>query len=276
MRRVLSLTLAFLWSSVPATVAQERAPTTTPSGSASVTVRDWHSIVVEESDQEGKDPGPARPTRRAKAAVPKTTYVYWDVEWFGATDFCLRRRSTTNAAIARGANDAKWHTAFALANGGVRAQCPARPPVGRTPTQAADDRARSFWDVRVLPDPVLKVVPDYAITGKLVYLQIGGAKDQRFDVQNPVGDDVSISATSRYVVDWGDSTETTTTSQGGPWPDGDITHSYTETAPSVTITVTQLWSATWRAGRAAGDLRDLQTTSTLTLPVTQLQAVRNI
>ena len=128
----------------------------------------------------------------------------------------------------------------------------------------------------MLPSPVLRTAPDHAITGKLVYLEIGGAREQRFDVANPLGDDVVVTATSRYVVDWGDGTTDRTSSQGGPWPHGDVTHTYTHKSPAATITVTQLWSARWTAGGAAGDLDDLRTTSTLGLRVTDLQAVRNL
>ena len=127
----------------------------------------------------------------------------------------------------------------------------------------------------MLPDPVLTVVPDYAITGKLVYLQIGGPTDQHFDVHNPIGDDVRITATSRYVVDWGDGTTVTTASQGGAWPRGDVTHTYERTSPGEPIRVTQEWTAHWTAGTGGGDLSDLRTSATLVLPVSQLQAVLN-
>ena len=180
--------------------------------------------------------------------------------------------------MARGANDARWLGAFANANGSVKAECPdPAAPVGRTPAQVADEAARSFWDVRILPDPVLKVVPGYALTGKPVYLQIDGTREQRFEVANPLGADVAITAQSHYEVDWGDgSPRTTTRSNGGPWPDGDVTHTYTHVSPATTITVTQVWSATWTAGEASGNLRGLRTTGTLTMPVMQVQAVRNL
>lgn len=144
------------------------------------------------------------------------------------------------------------------------------------PAAAADELARGFWEVRVLPAPTLDVVPGYALTGKPVYLQIAGPRQRRFDVDNPIGTDVAITATSRYLVEWGDGTTTATSSQGGPWPGGDVTHTYTRAAPAVTVTVTQLWEASWSAGAAAGDLAGLRTSSTLTLPVRQLQAVRNV
>jgi hypothetical protein len=122
----------------------------------------------------------------------------------------------------------------------------------------------------------LAVTPDYAITGKTVYLRIGGAPTATFHVDNPLGPAVDIAATSRYIVDWGDgSAPTTTASQGGPWPDGDVTHVYDRAASTVTITVTQAWSATWTAGPGEGGALDnLRTGGSLSLRVEQLQAVR--
>lgn len=236
-------------------------------------------VRVHDSSEPLAPPADEHPTHRSlvKATMPPpTVYSYWDLDWLPGNTFCLRRRATTNAAIARGAADAKWYRAFAEANGGSYAECLTRAPEERTPPAVADDLAREFWDVRVLPDPVLSVVPDYAITGKLVYLQITGPREQRFDVDNPIGDDVAITATSQYLVDWGDGTKaTTTTSQGGPWPAGDVTHTYVDTAPTRTITVKQVWTAGWSAGSGQGTLTDLSTTAALGLPVTQVQAVRN-
>ena len=118
--------------------------------------------------------------------------------------------------------------------------------------------------------------PDYAITGKPVYLQITGDQTRQFDVPNPFGPPITIEATSRYVVDWGDGQPpTATTSTGGPWPSGDLTHAYATATEARTITVAQHWSATWRAGDQQGTLDTLRTDGALTFRVTQVQAVRN-
>ena len=82
-------------------------------------------------------------------------------------------------------------------------------------------------------------------------------------------------ATSRYVVDWGDGTVTETTSQGGPYPNGDVTHVYGDQADSITIRVQQRWSATWSAGGPPAALDPLQTAAALSFRVVQVQAVRN-
>lgn len=216
-------------------------------------------------------PGAPAPSAKGSSADPKraTARPTWSFWIYSNVDgqFCRQRRTTHVEAVAE---QLRPFTTYSM----DLPVC-AKPSPGESPPPA-DEAARSFWDVRVLPSPVLKVVPDYAITGKLVYLQIAGESEQRFDVDNPLGDDVAIHATSTYRVDWGDGTTTTTRSQGGPWPSGDVTHVYERTSPGVAITVTQLWSATWTAGPSTGDLADLQTTGALTMPVTQLQAVRNI
>ncbi|MGH9179632.1 MAG: hypothetical protein ACRD0N_13890 [Acidimicrobiales bacterium] len=200
---------------------------------------------------------------RAGSTVP--TWTFWIFSFDGG-QICRQRRTTTSREMADRLRP------YAIPAMGLPV-C-ARPAA--EPAPADDDVARRFWDVRVLPSPALRVVPDYALTGKPVYLQIGGDRERRFEVDNPLGADVVITATSRYVVEWGDRATTSTVSQGGPWPNGDVTHTYTHMAPEVTISVTQVWEATWSAGDASGTLEGLRTTSSLSLPVRQLQAVRNV
>jgi len=200
-------------------------------------------------------------------------FAYWRLV-SSAGGFCRERQYTTDEALAR-AYDYLADRRGAEANVIDFGAC---PPDAATP--AAPDPgelARDFWDVRRLPAPTLKVVPDYGIVGKRVHLQIAGPPAATFEVPNPIGAPVGIAATSRYVVDWGDGTPaTTTTSRGGPWPDGDVTHVYDTAHPAVTIRVTQRWSATWTAGATTGGtLENLRTEGELTIRVDQLQPVRN-
>ncbi len=66
---------------------------------------------------------------------------------------------------------------------------------------------------------------------------------------------------------------TGTTSQGGPYPNGDPRHQYIERGRA-TIRVTQRWTARWEAGGESGTLADrLVTTSSLVLPIEELQSV---
>jgi hypothetical protein len=200
--------------------------------------------------------------------------AYWVVVYVEG-GFCRERRFTADQAEARAYNslvESRARQAEGLVSLGV---CPSENRVVDQPTPG--ELARDFWDVRLLPRPQLTVVPDYAIVGKKVYLQIGGRLRTTFAVPNPIGADIGIHATSRYVVDWGDgSPPTTTTSQGGPWPDGDVTHVYDTAAAAVTIRVVQQWSARWSAGGAgSGTLDDLRTGGELTMRVEQVQPVRN-
>ena len=157
-------------------------------------------------------------------------------------------------------------------------------PQANCPDEAVDvpsarQIAAEVWQhVEDLPVPSLSVQPDFGVTGKPVYLQIAGANTWSRTIDNPIGDDVVITATSDYVIDWGDPTypkTDTTTSQGGTYPDGDVTHVYTHKTPRTEIRVTQRWTARWRAGAATGTLGQL-TTSAAPLPieVRDLQAVR--
>lgn len=128
--------------------------------------------------------------------------------------------------------------------------------------------------VRPPPPTPLRVAPGKAATGLLAYLEIGGDPAPTETLDNPIGPDVVITMTPRYVVRWGDGATTTTTSQGGPYPSGDVTHTYLDEG-TVTITVEAYWTATWRAGGAGGELPELAepTSAALDLPVEQYQAV---
>jgi hypothetical protein len=202
----------------------------------------------------------------------RQVYVYWAIGWTGDR-FCRERHVTTDPDLAAAYRYALQRQ-FAGGNAvGTTQDCPPGTPT--TPVLTPDLLARDFWDVRILPIPALRIVPDYAVTGKPVYLQVLSERDKHFDVPDPLGAPIGIEATSVYVVDWGDGTVETTTSNGGPWPDGDVNHVYTTSNPARTISVRQQWSATWRAGDQQGALNTLQTSAALTLRVTQVQAVRD-
>lgn len=201
-------------------------------------------------------------------------FAYWAIGWDG-DHFCRVRHVTTDADLAAAYNFALHHDLAAANAPGGAAECPPGTPTappGASPSP--DQLARDFWDVRLLPSPAVKMQPGYAVTGKRVYLQIADNRTAHFDVPDPLGPPISIDATSTYVIDWGDGTVESTASQGGPWPDGDVTHVYTTAADARTISVSQQWSAMWRAGAQQGALDNLRTEGTLTFAVTQVQAVR--
>jgi hypothetical protein len=149
---------------------------------------------------------------------------------------------------------------------------PARP----APSALAD----AFWQDQVpLPKPQPSVQPADGITGIPVYLQIAGPQEGTWSFET-FGITITISATSTYDIDWGDGTVVTgITSQGGPYPDGDIVHGY-RWKGTYDIVVTQQWTATWTAsgaGTAGGGTITgvLQTVGIVEdFVVTEVQAVR--
>jgi len=155
--------------------------------------------------------------------------------------------------------------------------CPDSEPVPAAP--APDVLADRLWHEEVgLPKPQPSVQPDDGITGIPVYLQISGpmTAEHRFEV---FGIEIVITVTSTYSIDWGDGTvEHGITSQGGPYPDGDLVHGY-QFKGIYDIVVTQHWSAGWTAsGAAAGGgaiTGVLQTVGVVEdFVVTEVQAVR--
>jgi hypothetical protein len=135
--------------------------------------------------------------------------------------------------------------------------------------------AQMYWYRMVVPPPPtpLQVDPGKALTGLTAYLEIGGEVPFVQSFGTPIGT-LTFTLTPRYVVSWGDDTSTSTTSQGGPYPNGDVTHVYTED-DDVTVTVEAFWTATWTLAGAGGQLPEhpISTEGTLDLPVEQRQAV---
>lgn len=115
------------------------------------------------------------------------------------------------------------------------------------------------------PTPVTLDPQNEAITGQPGYLTIGG------DRTPPVAClGQTIEAEARYVVHWGDGSTTETSSQGGEWPDGDLTHVY-EIKDNYTITVEAYWTGTV-GGTALPEL-PVPTTATAEVQVDEVQAV---
>jgi hypothetical protein len=236
------------------------------------------------AEVEGRRAGKITVTdQRAVTAAPRVVrkgdgrrwYPYKATRSDGNGGFCLATRWTTDPLRAQMAN--------AIVNDLQNVINPVgRPDCPRTPrAEQVGALAQVFWAERVLPAPELKLQPPFAITGKPTYLEIVGEQHKEFEVENEIdGEMVVIEATSDYVVDWGDrfnpkTSVVTTSSQGGPWPDGDVTHVYTHTDPDVTISVTQRWTAVWSSGDDSGVLEGMTTTATVTnYRVGQIEAVR--
>ena len=126
-----------------------------------------------------------------------------------------------------------------------------------------------------LPEPEPQIDPGYAITGLRAYLETGSSTSHDFGSIDTVLGPLSVSATSTYTVDWGDGTTTGPHgSAGGPYPDGDITHLYRRSA-TVTVTVTQNWTASWSLAGQSGTVSGLVTSGTIDgFVVREVQAIR--
>jgi hypothetical protein len=152
--------------------------------------------------------------------------------------------------------------------------CPAQPQAGGQARQLSPaEYAARFWQDVPLPSPQPHIAPGWAITGKLAYLETRGQLAHSYTRDTPIGL-LSVNATGRYYVDWGDGTTTGPHGEGGPWPDGRITHEYIDVGV-YDVVVTERWTATWRLGAESGDLSELRTAGRIDdFPVEQIQAVR--
>ena len=180
-------------------------------------------------------------------------------------------RPGEDAGLAEAAGTSGRDTRNILAN---YAPCPRQPEAGGAAQISPAEYAARFWRDVPLPKPGPHIAPGRAITGKLAYLETRGELTHTYNQETPVGP-LAITATGRYYVDWGDGTTTGPhDSEGGPWPNGRITHEYIDVG-SYDVVVTERWTATWRLGPASGNLSELRTTGRIDdFPVEQIQAVR--
>jgi hypothetical protein len=134
--------------------------------------------------------------------------------------------------------------------------------------------AESYWQEIRLPKPEPYIGPGRAITGMLAYLETRSSTTQSYVEPNTPFGALTIRATGMYYVDWGDGTHTGPHPfEGGPWPDGRITHEYIHVG-KYDVVVTERWSATWKFGTNFGVLNELRTTGRIEdFPVQQIQAV---
>lgn len=135
-----------------------------------------------------------------------------------------------------------------------------------------------YWSAVVKPPPPspLRIQPGRMLVAFTAYLEIGGDPNPSWSLANPIGPTITIRATPRYVITWGDGTSFETTSQGVPYPGGagEITHAYRDEG-SKTVTVRAYWRGEWSAGGDGGQLPELPvpTSSSLTLPVEAAEGV---
>jgi hypothetical protein len=134
--------------------------------------------------------------------------------------------------------------------------------------------ATRYWNEIPLPRPEPYIAPGRAITGLLAYLETRGTTSHTYTDPNTPFGPLTIVATGKYYVDWGDGTRTGPHSrEGGPWPDGRITHEYINIG-DYDVVVTERWTATWSFGAESGVLDELRTVGRIEdFPVQQIQAV---
>lgn len=190
----------------------------------------------------------------------------------GGTCVDVRRRFVLGGSDSRAALDAEARLVRLLRNSPL---CPSPAPAPARPSAGAV--ALALWRERVkLPPPAPRIAPGWGLVGKEAYLEIGGAREPGPSTFEALGYTITITARSRYEVDWGDGSRAHgLTSQGGPWPTGEITHPY-QVDGAYRVTVRQQWTATWSAtnGEQGAIDEGLQTVGTLDFPVRELQAVR--
>ncbi len=130
-----------------------------------------------------------------------------------------------------------------------------------------------FWHEIPLPKPQPHIAPGWMITGKYAYLETNGERSHTYTSDTPLGPLV-LKAKGRYYVDWGDGTKDGPYDfEGGPWPDGKITHTYIDVG-TYDVVVTEEWSSTWSIGQFGGTLGGLRTEGTIPdFRVEQIQVV---
>ncbi len=133
--------------------------------------------------------------------------------------------------------------------------------------------AARFWERIPMPKPDPRIAPGWAIVGKLAYLETNGVTQKTYNSDSPFGP-LTIIATGRYYVDWGDGESSGPhSSEGKSWPHEQITHDY-QWAGTYDVVVTQRWTASWSLAGQSGILRELRTTGRIDdFPAREIQAV---
>ncbi|MGI9032429.1 MAG: hypothetical protein ACR2HY_01825 [Acidimicrobiales bacterium] len=184
---------------------------------------------------------------------------------------CLVRRTLPVPADSQLASGTDFGATGSISNQ-YYPMCPAAPG---DPKAADDPRpyAVQGWEEAKLPAPQPYIGPGWAITGKLAYLETKGQRRLTFTKDTPVGP-LRIDAVGRYYVDWGDGEKTGPHStEGGPWPDGEINHMYINVG-RYNVVVTERWNAQWSIGASSGTLAGQQTVGRIdNFRVEQIQAV---
>lgn len=152
--------------------------------------------------------------------------------------------------------------------------CPQQPGAqGTEPVATPLTVALSHWARIPLPRPQPRIAPGRAITGKLAFLETRGSVAYTYTSDTVFGL-LEIVAKGSHHVDWGDGFSSGPyTTDGAPWPSGNIVHDYLDVGV-IDVVVTTRWTATWRLGGDRGVLPATETTGRIDdFPIEQIQAV---
>ena len=135
--------------------------------------------------------------------------------------------------------------------------CPVDRP--KLDQAAAQEITRRYVRSDQLPRPQLSVPPGHGLAGLPAYLVTGHQLEHHLpaiDVDlGLVQTTLTWTAQATMQVDWGDGTVTTHDRPGTAWPDGQVTHTYTD-AGAYTITVTDTWTVTYEIDEVTGTLTE--------------------
>lgn len=155
-------------------------------------------------------------------------------------------------------------------------------PPGQVPTGAAGPVVPSPEEFILawvrdaeLPPPRPVIAPGWAITGLPAYLESNGtAVHQPPSEGTPHGDLVVTAEFAHLTVDWGDGRGSQRyDSLGGPYPGGDVTHTYVDVGARQ-VQVTQHWDVTASVGGVSMTFDGMYSDAApLILDVEQVQAV---
>lgn len=271
-RLILAISLWFTFEFANETANAEAESVSDCSESQVIRGRDKFAHVVCRARRTETRPGLSRPlARRVRQAVP-------DVLRFPA----LRNVAPVGECRSRGTSTITREELNRPENRLLRDwfdivnRLPRCPSVEIPPEEVAVDVLERF----PLPAPRPFIAPGRAIAGKLAYLEpnlaaplVSGKPTVTNTLPTALGD-LTMTATAVYYVDWGDVETGPHPGPGGPWPKGNITHSWS-IADVYDIEVTAVWTVRWRLGSEQGTLT-VPTEGTIEdFRVNQLQAVRN-
>lgn len=165
------------------------------------------------------------------------------------------------------------HDRYSVCPSNLLGDAPLDPAAG-APTEDPVGYAYRYWKSVPLPVPDPYIAPGRAITGMFAYVETRNTTTHTYTEPNTPFGALTVVATGRYYVDWGDGTHTGPHSaEGGPWPDGKIKHEYIHVG-TYDVVVTERWTATWSFGDRSGNLDELRTVGRIDdFPVQQIQAV---